>query len=261
MAKKISDLGTAAAIKGDELLELVQAGVNVKALAGALLPPGHIDGLKMLYASANALTVKSGAAFIQSLGRTVFAPADIALTGLTLAASTWYHLYLYLNGAVPAVEVVTTAPAAAFNGTARSKTGDASRRYVGSVLTDASAAIVPFVHLPAVAQVMYKSPLPSLRVLSAGAAITPTLVQCSAFVPTTALAITARFLNQGASGATLYVAGGDVTVSTSAGAVAIASGGTAFGPCPVDASQQLAYVNQATGGVSYIDITGYFYER
>ena len=103
--------------------------------------PGYIDGLQMQWVSATAVTVSSGRAYIPSLGYYLDAPNAIALTGLVLTASTWHHLYLYDNAGTPAVECVTTAPAAPYSGTARAKTGDTSRRYIGSVLTDASAAI------------------------------------------------------------------------------------------------------------------------
>ena len=96
----------------------------------------------MQWVSATAITVTSGSAFVPSLNKCLPVPNAIALTGLVLAASTFYHVYLYSNAGVPAIEVVTTAPASPYNGTARAKTGDTSRRYVGSVLTDASGNIV-----------------------------------------------------------------------------------------------------------------------
>lgn len=105
----------------------------------ALIPPGYIDGLKMVWVSGTALTVTTGSAYIPSLGKVLRATSDIAKTGLSLTASTWYHAYLFSNAGTPDIELSTTAPAAPYNGTARTKTGDTSRRYVGSVLTDSSS--------------------------------------------------------------------------------------------------------------------------
>jgi hypothetical protein len=105
---------------------------------------GYIDGLQMQWVSGTALTVSSGAAYIEGSAAVLNAPSAIPKTSLSLTASTWYHVYLYDNAGTPAVELVTTAPAAAYNGTARSKTGDTSRRYLGSVKTDSSGSIFNF---------------------------------------------------------------------------------------------------------------------
>lgn len=104
-----------------------------------LIPPGYIDGLKTTLVSGTALTITSGAAYIPSLNKVLYIPTDISKSGLTLAASTLYHIYLYVNAGTPDIELVTTTPSTPYNGIARTKTGDSSRRYVGSVLTDASS--------------------------------------------------------------------------------------------------------------------------
>lgn len=144
MAEKISQLPAAAALTGAELVPMVQDGATVQAPIGAFHVPDYISGLKMVWNSANSLSVTSGAAYISSLGRVVRLGAAASLTGLTLTTSTWYHVYLYLNAGTPAIECVATSPAASYYGTARAKTGDTSRRYIGSVLTDASGNIYRF---------------------------------------------------------------------------------------------------------------------
>lgn len=53
--------------------------------------------------------------------------------GATVNAQFIYYVYAYDNSGTAAIEVTTTAPAAAWYGTARSKTGDTSRRFVGAV--------------------------------------------------------------------------------------------------------------------------------
>lgn len=152
-----------------------------------LLPPGYIDGLKMVWVSGTALTVSSGAAYIPSLGNVERAASDIAKTGLSLTASAWYHVYLFDNSGTPSVEVVTTAPSATYNGTARTKTGDTSRRYVGSVKTDASSNIIRFDHSPQDGNVMYLMNINNapLHALTGGTATSATNIDLSGALPPT----------------------------------------------------------------------------
>ncbi|MFP3435921.1 hypothetical protein SB781_39850, partial [Paraburkholderia sp. SIMBA_061] len=57
-----------------------------------------------------------------------------------------YHVYLFLDGTTPDVELSTTSPAAPYWGTARTKAGDTSRRYIGSFRTGSTGAVVQFQH-------------------------------------------------------------------------------------------------------------------
>lgn len=107
--------------------------------------PGQISGLVLEWVSSSSIKIKSGAAFIGSADRVMAVPSDITLSGLTgLTANTLYHAYVYDNAGTPAAEISTTAPATPFIGTARSKTGDTTRRYLGSVRTDGAGAIHEF---------------------------------------------------------------------------------------------------------------------
>lgn len=261
MAKKISDLAAAAALDGTELSETVQAGVNVKVPLGSITPPGYIDGLKMQWVSANALTVTSGAAYIPSLGRVLRVPASIAKAGLALAASTWYHVYLWLNGANADVEIVTAVPAAPYVGTARAKTGDTSRRYVGSILTDASSQIIPFAMNGM--RISYVPPAGATgtvpyRILSAGAATSVTAVAGSGIIPITSQLGQLRIQNNGSSAAGV---GPGAPFSN-----AITTGpGSNNAPwvldCASGTDQSFVYFNTTSGGSLFIDVTGYIYER
>lgn len=225
---------------------------------------GYIEGLKMVWNSATSLSVTSGAAFIPSLSKCLQSPSAIAKTGLSLTASTWYHVYLYLNAGVPDIEIVTTAPAAAYAGTARTKTGDTSRRYVGSVKTNAGGSIYNFRQSDSktIEYLVVTTGAP-FRVLSAGTATTKTTVNSNAAVPLTALFAHARATNTTPS----YLLLDTPDAST---------GLTALGDCmnripvnfetycflPLDGSQQFSYaVQNATSGGAYMDIMGYTYER
>lgn len=62
--------------------------------------------------------------------------------------STWYHAFAYpKSGGELGLEVVTTAPSEPYQGTARTKAGDSSRRYLGSMFVEASSKIRPFRHI------------------------------------------------------------------------------------------------------------------
>lgn len=100
--------------------------------------------------NANNLSVSSGAAWIEGLGRIVSVPTSLSPPSSTpLTANTWYYMYLYVDAnGQPQVEFVTTAPAAAYRGSARSKTGDNTRRLLFAARTDGAGtpAIMAFSH-------------------------------------------------------------------------------------------------------------------
>ena len=158
------------------------------------VPQDYISGLKMVWNSATSISVTSGSAFVPSLGRLVQPAATLTLSSLSLSTSTWYHVYLYENAGTPAIECVSTAPAAAYYGTARTKTSDTSRRYIGSVRTDASGNIFNFYQIGNRIQYRFNYAL-AARILANGQATTQTTVDASSFVPTTSRALMAKFLN------------------------------------------------------------------
>lgn len=227
--------------------------------AGAAIPAGYIDGLQMQWVSGTALTVSSGAAYIEGTGAVLSASAAIAKTGLVLTASTWYHVYLYDNAGTPDVEIVTTSPAAPYNGTARSKAADTSRRYMGSVRTDSSGNLIEFDNIAV--WLRYRHPVPSTAVLAAGSATTDTLVSCSSYIPITSRMGGFRAVNAGT--VALYFAPGSVSGVTSNYYAAFTGGSsiTCNFDMPVDSSQRVVYANANTGGSAYLQVTGYMVQR
>jgi len=223
---------------------------------------GYIDGLKMAWNNATSISVTSGAAYIPSLYKCLPSLSTLTLNGLTLAANTWYHVYLYLNAGVPAIECVTTAPAAAYNGTARTKTGDTSRRYVGSVLTDASANIYNFRH-DADGAIYYRVGIDTFKVL-VGNATTATSVSCAGVVPPTATKTLANIINNDVT----YVAwlGNADLVPSSTNyleLIGVGSKGTTLATTIVlDSSLSFQYLMQ-TGATAnlVVRLKGYTYER
>jgi hypothetical protein len=63
----------------------------------------------------------------------------VSITNAGLANSTRYYVYLYDNANVPTLEISTTVTAVDSASGYTIKSGDATRFYVGSVLTDGSA--------------------------------------------------------------------------------------------------------------------------
>lgn len=144
-------------------------------------------GLEPFWNSASSVGVRAGAAYIEGAGKIIATSADLTLTGLALTASAWSHLYVYNNAGVLALEVSSTAPVA-YSGTARSKTGDNSRRYVGSVLTDASGNIYNFAYSDIDGAVKWENSIADapFLVISLGRATTATNIACAGCVPVTA---------------------------------------------------------------------------
>jgi len=146
-----------------------------------------IDGLQLIWNSATSIGVGVGAGYAEN-GDWIDVTSAITKASLSLSNSTWYHVYVYLSAGVASAEVVTTAPVA-WKGTAYSKTGDTSRRYVGSVLTDSSGNVKKFIHMLSSNMMLYmKFALNAApqRVLTTGTASTATAVSLTSIVPVTA---------------------------------------------------------------------------
>jgi len=224
-----------------------------------VIPPGYIDGLNLIWNSGTSISVTSGSAYIESLGAVVNAPATLTLSGLSLAASTWYHVYLYLNSGIPEIECVTTDPATAYSGNARSKEGDTSRRYLGSAITDSSGSIFMFMQNGDNIDYLVNPSVP-FRVLSGGTSTTKTNISLSGVVPITSKFVTANVINN--ADVQLYV---DIPEIGNAG---LASRYTCLANqrTPIFAavnSRQILYQYAVTpsGSGAFIDIWGYKYGR
>jgi hypothetical protein len=163
---------------------------------------GYIDGLKMIWVSTTAVSFSSGAAYVQGVGGVVNLASQFNLTGLSLTASTFYNAYLFLSAGVPTIELVTTAPATAFYGTARSKTGDTSRRYIGSILTDGSGLVLQFAHDQESGKISI-SGNPNGSIVASFTSTTWVSATTSAVAPTTATYITVRIATSATTGPAL----------------------------------------------------------
>ena len=232
-----------------------------------LLPKGYIDGLQMQWVSGTALTLSSGAAYIEGAAAVLNVPSAIAKTGLSLAANTLYHIYPFDNAGTPDFELSTIAPAAPYNGTARSKTGDTSRRYRGSVLTDGSGNIISFSHNVQLGRIDYRSAIGGatnpLQVLNNGRATSSTNASCAAVVPITATHMVAFLFNDPSTGQTAVFAASDGAALPSAWEGFCASGAQVSGVLRLDSSQRFSYAYIATpAGLAGFTarVSGYIFE-
>lgn len=265
MANKYADpaIYTDTPITDDEkAMFRTPAGTDVR--GSIVQPKGHIDGLKMVYVSGTQIQVTSGAAYVPGPKRIAELTAATTLTP-SLAASTWYHLYLTVSGASVGVEAVTTAPATAYSGTARAKTGDTSRRYIGSFRTNASAQIMRFDHASQTGMVGYATSINNapLHPLATGAATTQTNVSLSGSIPVSSSRALLYLENSTSNGAIAYV--GVPYIDVVADVVTfVRPGGRLSSQYLIDSSQQIAYMfNSAPAASTGLDVwvLGYVYER
>lgn len=69
-----------------------------------------------------------------------------SMTVLVSATSTWQHFYLGNDAGVLKFEASSVAPAAPYQGTARTKSNDPTRRYLGSLYFGSAGTTMQFVH-------------------------------------------------------------------------------------------------------------------
>lgn len=240
----------------DRVMLRTSAGADAR--APLVQPKGYIDGLRLTWVSATQVQVSPGAAYIPGLKRIVELPSTLTKTP-ALAASTWYHIYLWLNGASADVEVVTTAPAAPYSGTARSKTGDTTRRYVGSVRTDGSGGIYRFQCDGALIRYMTATDIAPFRVVAAGTATTPTTVDLSPVMPVTTRLANMSFINID-TGLNLRISIPEVSASALQQVRPSSGNANLF---HANDTQKISYnySSAPTGSGAFIDVVGYWLER
>lgn len=227
---------------------------TVYMFSGEAIPKGYIDGLKMVWVSGTQLQVTSGSAYIQSADRAVELSSSVTISP-SLEANTWYHVYITDTSTV---EAVTTLPVL-YYGTARAKTGDTSRRYIGSFRTDVSGAIIKFLHNPSGNSIDYVADIntAALYVLANGSATSATSVSMA-----TALPVTSRqsrlFSEQTGTSSTAIISNSEVI---GGGALAFARGGQLYaGVLVLNSSQEFTYFVSGTGQLN-VWCAGYYYER
>lgn len=220
---------------------MLRTGAGADARAPLVQPKGYIDGLRMVWVSGTQIQVSAGAAYVPGPKRIAELAAATTLTP-SLAASTWYHLFLTVSGATVGVEAVTTAPASPYSGTARARTGDTSRRYIGSFRTNASSQITRFSHMQAAGSVKYLTDIngSGLQVLANGTSTTSVTVSAAAVVPITANVMDGFAENTGTS--LVFINNPDMGAAGSASILQfLRASGLLFGEMSLNDSQQFNY--------------------
>lgn len=221
---------------------------------------GGIIGLGMEWQGTASVRVNPGAAQIQSNKTVIVVNTAITKSGLSLSANTWYHLYLYLNAGVPDIDVSTTAPASPYTGTARSKTGDTARRYIGSVRSNASSQLIKFVQDGNTIRYQADVTQTPFRVLSGGTTNAWTTVSLASVIPVTGISM-AAFIQQ--VGGTI-----GIEISTSSTGAdfyyVINPGQFASGMFSFNTSATAFYYKAPASGAGsglFIDVSGYTFTR
>ncbi len=223
----------------------------------------YIDGLDLTW-GANALTVGPGSAYLPGTGALAESSSalTIALAGLT--SGTFYHVYLYLSSAgVPTLELSSSAPVSAATG-GFAKTGDTSRRYLGSVLANGATSVQRFVHNGL--SMHYNAAIAggSAFELFNGSATTATSVSAAAVVPVTGVSVLASVSNPStAAGTTLRLSNPDLgTVSNSNHRQFATIQSSWSGEVLLSASLQISYVfDAAPNNPGLMRVHGYTFKR
>jgi len=161
----------------------------------------YIEGLMLTWNGAQSLTVSEGSAYIPGSSSILQLTNPLTLSGMVTSASTLYHIYLYSNGGTPSIEFSTAVPLS-YSGGGYTKTGDNTRRYLGSIVTIAANSIVPFSHHPGTMSYSGNLSTAPFFILNASV-ITSQPVNCSGVAPLTAYRMKGFFINA-ASDATAF---------------------------------------------------------
>lgn len=183
-------------------LEALEA--TVTALGTPYIDRGLISGLDVEWVSTTQIRVTSGVCYVPATGNVAEKTTDSTLTPTGLAANTWYYVYATdIGGTLAFDNPSTTAPVAYF-GKAKQKSGDSSRRYVGSFRTQsASAAIMKFRKFARIVMWLENTDVAPLRIITGGSSTTNFTIDASGAAPVGCFKIEAQLLNFGTATALL----------------------------------------------------------
>lgn len=230
----------------------------------------YISGFQLRYDGRRAMTIGAGVAHVPSLGRQVALTSALSLTSMSLPVSGWTHIYLYSNAGVGAIELSTTPPVK-YNGSASVKTGDTSRRYLGSVLSSAANDMWQWVHDMSRNSITYTEANPTtapFHMVNAFGGTTPSPVSSAGVAPVETVS-SLKIMTQ----STLIVyyhiaeqiaAGGpsnflQAVGSSAAGATTLSVHDIQLSKVPATLGQYLIAVQP--GGVVTVFVAGYTFER
>ena len=183
----------------------VGADGRILGISGGDISAAFVEGLNFEYVSATQVKLKAGNAYIPGINRIISTVTDLT-SNVVAGANAVTYLYLYETNGVGQLETSSTGPDVPYLGTARYKTGDQTRRYLGMIRNDASGNLIPF-NSEVLAGNIFKLTYgldhnsTTLRVLNATAAATT--VQTVDVSPTAAT-VANRLAGPGAMSAFIY---------------------------------------------------------
>lgn len=228
----------------------------------------RIVGLKLSVLS-DGVTVglTPGGAYIPNQGRAL-SQTDMSVV-VSGVASAWRHFYLANDDGALKFEYSATAPAEPYQGTARTKSNDATRRYLGSLYFNASGVTLPFLHSQVgdrANRISFTPPggaaIAQSRLINVGTGTTPTLVDASAVVPMTCRMMYTLIDNTSTSDAYIGTPDGG-TLSTTNYLLFVKANQAGQFDVEVNGNQLLNYfLNGAItlGGIT-IRVRGYLFDR
>jgi hypothetical protein len=227
----------------------------------------------MVTAADDEITILPGACYAEN-GDYIRWDTPLSSGSMLLSTDKKYHIYVYLNNGTPTLDVSRTAPAIPYFGTARSKPGDASYRYIGMMHTDTDGDLYVYYHYPEenlVIRSIVNNTNPKHRVLSGGTVdqTDPELdkiVPCGDEVPPGCTAVWARMINTSSDAFVMFSSAAvDVLYNnTPLHAIDKKTAGANYNPdrvslLPIDDNYQFkyAYRGPITSGAAYVDIMGW----
>ena len=214
---------------------------------------GYIQGLIPTWASSTTITFSPGVAVIQSTGKAlrVNSPLSVVSAG---GANAFYYIYVYDNGGTPAIELSATPPGESYSGSARSKSTDTSRRFVGAFRTAAGGGFIPFFVANGILHYLGATNAAPFRVLAGSTNTSYTTLSCTSVVPPTTRLALVRGLAVTGTAALTVAAAGDVPMHQ----FDPASRYVLFMPLAADLSVRYAML---TAGNFSLDVLGYGMDR
>lgn len=227
---------------------------------------GFITGFKLEKTAARTVRVSSGVAHIESSNSIAQSNSSITKS-FTLSGPSFGYVYIYIlpNGDSD-IEVSNVVPSNPYFGTARSKSGDASKRFLGCLFIDAAGNIVPFIMVGNFISYL-NAWAPSNRFLSNGQQVSNTTVSASVYVPPVARLVKLYAQNTSTTSSVNLRAFDDSSSSYSqifSIDPAPASGLTSsqIFEFSLSQSREMQYMHSATpNGGAFLNIAGYFFER
>lgn len=170
---------------------------------------GYIEGLNFTWVSGTQLSISPGAAYIPGLGRPleVANVLNISIASGSLAADTFYYLYLYSNAGTPALELSSTIADTYNGGTARQKSGDPSRRFLFSVRSGPGGNILKIVQNGDMLEYRNTTNASPYRIVAGNGSVTPYTAYLISIVPPIAKSalVSCHNATAGTGGPTLWI--------------------------------------------------------